>query len=266
MSGLDLFKECDRLETFAECQIENIDRDLLAKMGFYYDPLDAVVKCKFCDLSFKIWREEYYNAVLFHRVYSPLCAIVTHQALRNVPLEVDDLTRVDYEREDVSNCDRGPNEHYIDLESRLESFTDWPVGMRTRPEDLASAGFYYSGRGDIVFCFVCGLKVNQWKITDDPFEKHAKLSRKCIFLATVKGHDYIEKILEAEVIRLHELTSQDCNEIPQNEVCSVCYMRRRTIVCVPCGHFLMCEPCSESLSKCPYCGRTLSKKIQAIIR
>uniref|UniRef100_A0A1L8DJA9 Putative death-associated inhibitor of apoptosis 1 isoform x2 n=1 Tax=Nyssomyia neivai TaxID=330878 RepID=A0A1L8DJA9_9DIPT len=265
MSGLDLLKESDRLKTFGECKIENIDRASLAKMGFYYDSHDATIKCKFCDLSFKIWRSEYHNPVLFHRVYSPLCVISTRQALRNVPLEVDDLTRIDYGLQHDSHYDRGPNEHMVDLKSRIESFSSWPCGMHTKPEDLASAGFYYSGRGDIVFCFVCGLKINQWKLWDDPFEKHAKLSRCCPYLIAIKGQEYIKDILQSEMVKLYELNTQNSDDISQDELCSVCYQRKRTIVCVPCGHFLMCEPCSDSLNKCPYCGKTISKKIQAII-
>lgn len=265
MNKGNLFRECDRLRTFEECPLGNIDRDLLAKLGFYYNQPEGKVKCKFCDLSFTEWQEQYFNPILFHRVYSPLCPIVIHQALRNEPLEVDDITRVNYEAEDTPNCDSGPNERFMTLETRLESFSDWPVGMHTRPEDLAEAGFYYSGRGDIVFCFVCGLKVNQWKIFDDPFVKHAKFSRNCTFLKAIKGEAFIESILQDEMIKLYELETQNSDDILPDDLCSVCYQRRRTMVCVPCGHFVMCERCSDSLKKCPVCGKLLSKKIHAII-
>ncbi|XP_059614747.1 baculoviral IAP repeat-containing protein 3-like [Phlebotomus argentipes] len=265
MSDLNLFKERDRLTTFEACPLDNIDTGFLAKLGFYYDTQDRAVKCKFCDLSFDVWREEYRNPLLYHRVFSPVCPIVTHQAHRNDPLVVDDLTRVRNDVEDVSNCCNGPNEHYVTLESRLESFSSWPVAMQTRPEDLASAGFYYSGRGDIVFCFVCGLRLNQWRVSDDPHVRHAKMSHNCEFLRSTKGQDFIQGVLQAELERQHELESQNYDDLPDDELCSVCYLRRRAIVCVPCGHFVMCEQCSDFLANCPLCGQTLWKKIPAII-
>ena len=32
------------------------------------------------------------------------------------------------------------------LEARLATFHEWPPGLEQRPEDLAEAGFYYTGR------------------------------------------------------------------------------------------------------------------------
>ncbi|GAB0098211.1 RING-type domain-containing protein [Sergentomyia squamirostris] len=265
MNNLDFLKECDRLKSFRECHISGIDVNFLAKMGFYYDIAESKVMCKFCNLNFDSWKENYFNPVLFHRVYSPTCPIVTRQALRNEPIEVDDLTRICYEIEDIPNYDRGPNDCFTELDARLESFSDWPIGMQTRPEDLAPAGFYYSGRGDIVFCYVCGLKLNQWKVTDDAFVKHAKYSKDCAFLDATKGPDFIERVLQDEMDYLRNLERETMEEILQNDRCSVCYMRKRTMICVPCGHFLMCEPCSNSLTNCPLCGMVLSQKIAAII-
>ena len=32
------------------------------------------------------------------------------------------------------------------LEARLATFKEWPSGLQQRPEELAEAGFYYTGR------------------------------------------------------------------------------------------------------------------------
>ena len=32
------------------------------------------------------------------------------------------------------------------LEARLATFDEWPPGLEQRPEELAEAGFYYTGR------------------------------------------------------------------------------------------------------------------------
>lgn len=37
------------------------------------------------------------------------------------------------------------------------------------------------------------------------------------------------------------------------EICKVCYFRERTILFVPCGHFVACATCASALSTCPVC-------------
>ena len=42
-------------------------------------------------------------------------------------------------------------------QSRLNTFVDWPISLQQKPAELAAAGFFYSGRGDKVYCFSCGI-------------------------------------------------------------------------------------------------------------
>lgn len=67
-------------------------------------------------------------------------------------------------------------EHYI---FRLNSFKNHENKFKVKCEDLALAGFYYSGVSDEVICFKCGLRLFQWKIGDDPTAEHDKYSLKC---------------------------------------------------------------------------------------
>lgn len=54
----------------------------------------------------------------------------------------------------------------------------WPH-QRPEPHCLAFAGFYYTGKKDIVQCVYCGGMVNNWHGCQDPTEVHQKLFPKC---------------------------------------------------------------------------------------
>lgn len=71
------------------------------------------------------------------------------------------------------------------LEERLKSFTKWPPQMSPRPDELAHAGFFYSGSSDYVYCFHCGVALKNWEMTDNAFEEHKKWSPKCKFLQMI---------------------------------------------------------------------------------
>jgi hypothetical protein len=57
----------------------------------------------------------------------------------------------------------------------------WPLDVKTHPkltpENMASAGFYYtpSGsdpNGDTCCCFLCGVTLGGWAEDDDPHKEH----------------------------------------------------------------------------------------------
>jgi hypothetical protein len=50
-------------------------------------------------------------------------------------------------------------------------------------EEMAAAGFYYTGYGDLVRCPFCKVVMGYWKSDDDPFYKHKQLSPNCDFVA-----------------------------------------------------------------------------------
>ncbi|GFR79747.1 baculoviral IAP repeat-containing protein 2-like [Elysia marginata] len=71
---------------------------------------------------------------------------------------------------------------------RLGTFQGWPdvmtvsdVSKIVRPSalTLAKAGFSYTGSGDEVLCFSCGLHVDSWEKHHDPLVVHATRSPHC---------------------------------------------------------------------------------------
>ncbi|KAH0431018.1 hypothetical protein CcaCcLH18_07432 [Colletotrichum camelliae] len=63
----------------------------------------------------------------------------------------------------------------------------WPVDS-LRPEDMAGAGFRYTGgrrhQVDSVTCDVCEMQAWAWEAKDDPFDEHLAGSPQCEYLTT----------------------------------------------------------------------------------
>ena len=63
---------------------------------------------------------------------------------------------------------------------RLQTYETWTC-VTQKKEDLASAGFVYTGERDKVVCLWCGMAKEDWKHHQNPFREHFKLSQKCEF-------------------------------------------------------------------------------------
>ena len=78
------------------------------------------------------------------------------------------------------------HDEYILCAKRYKSFDSWPKFLLPKKEDLAKAGFVYSGESDMVYCFCCGIYLRDWEPQDKPWTEHYKHSSKCVFLNMCK--------------------------------------------------------------------------------
>jgi len=62
---------------------------------------------------------------------------------------------------------------------RLSTFENGWV-YETKPEKLASLGFYCGNKQKLVFCCKCGLGIECWKDVQDLLGIHKDLSGKCL--------------------------------------------------------------------------------------
>ncbi|NWW87348.1 XIAP ligase, partial [Rhynochetos jubatus] len=67
-------------------------------------------------------------------------------------------------------------------ETRIKSFHDWPLNGQLTAEELANAGFYYTGVGDQVACFCCGGKLKNWEPNDRAWSEHKRHFPTCFFV------------------------------------------------------------------------------------
>jgi len=63
-----------------------------------------------------------------------------------------------------------------------------------KAEDLAEAGFYYTGQFDMVQCFCCDLVLSDWHSSHNAWQWYARHMLSCWFLRIKKGDGYIDAI------------------------------------------------------------------------
>lgn len=116
----------------------------------------------------------------------------------------------------------GSNKYCIE-EERLETFDSrWPHSDNSlcSKENMAKAGFYYTKTSDIVKCFCCHLKLNDWDPeNDNPQVKHEELSKNCIFaqFAKEEGQLTIEEWCDVLCKRIGSLYDYKLNKLSSKE-------------------------------------------------
>ncbi|CAC5373534.1 BIRC7_8 [Mytilus coruscus] len=111
------------------------------------------------------------------------------------------LEENDQRRNGQSNCTRTTSREanflvkypeYATSLARLHSFKNWPSHLEQSPEDLTSAGFFYTGKEDRCRCFFCGGGLTSWEPNDDPWIEHARWYPNCHFVRQCKGDNFID--------------------------------------------------------------------------
>lgn len=213
--------EKQRLESYAGYPSNTVDVRQLAKAGFWFTKSEDIVRCAFCDVEVGRW-EEGDNPVEEHKKWSKNCPFLSHPSdVDNVAIDPSDppppLPQLDFGFDECGiynirksdNCPIVPSleklginkryspahPSYITLEARLESFGTWPSALKLRPQELAEAGFFYTGLGDKTICFQCGGGLKDWAETDEPWREHALYFSKCGYVVQTKGREFIAEVL-----------------------------------------------------------------------
>ncbi|XP_013407019.1 inhibitor of apoptosis protein-like [Lingula anatina] len=80
------------------------------------------------------------------------------------------------------------------IQRRLATYNNWPSDKTQRPDMLSHAGFFYAGFNDIVKCFFCNGRLENWEPGDEPWTEHARWFPKCGYVKQCKGLDFINSI------------------------------------------------------------------------
>lgn len=67
-------------------------------------------------------------------------------------------------------------------ENRLQTFDEWPSNAAVDAARIARAGFYYSGHGLEVQCFLCGTTISDWNYGDQAMARHRQAQPTCPFV------------------------------------------------------------------------------------
>ncbi|XP_017881008.1 death-associated inhibitor of apoptosis 1-like [Ceratina calcarata] len=229
VDNVDYHYEAARLQSFENWPVSYIEPEKLAAAGFYYTGEGDVVRCFECQIEIREWVEGDVPMV-DHQRWSARCRFIRKINCGNIPIGADPSTIPPPRSRDVcgpygleyrstSGPDnrnfpselqlpstaklgylgigkpKGPvHPEYASYDARLRTFETWPKSMPQTKEQLADAGFYYTGQGDQTLCYYCGGGLKDWEPEDDPWEQHAKWFSKCFYLLMVQGQDYVNKI------------------------------------------------------------------------
>lgn len=200
--------EAVRLQTYVNWPVpEIVSPESLARAGFYYLKQNDRTKCAFCNGIVASW-EQGDNPDREHRRHFPECSFVQttiNPRLEGSPGEAEStdtprdptftnlnlVSQENFQELGIQTHTAPKRPRFTTYESRLATFTLWPIDLIQTPEMLAHAGFYYEGRGDQVRCFHCDGGLRHWDPHDDPWTEHARWFPRCSFVQLIKGKDFI---------------------------------------------------------------------------
>ncbi|OWF43066.1 inhibitor of apoptosis protein-like [Mizuhopecten yessoensis] len=120
---------------------------------------------------------------------------------------------------DVPNC---PTSHPVDrlnvnfskpkypayavLSVREATYDAWPQHLPQTREQMAGAGFVFTGHADYTRCFFCGGGLRNWEPGDDPWTEHARWFPRCMYLLQNKGEDFVRTVKQ-----LSSASPDNCN-------------------------------------------------------
>ncbi|XP_067674759.1 baculoviral IAP repeat-containing protein 7-B-like [Haliotis asinina] len=234
----DYTQETDRLASFRGWPNESGPTPRqLAAAGFYYTGFQDKVRCFCCGVGLWKWDKED-EPWQEHVRFRPNCRFLAER----YPADTSPQTGTNYHAPD-----------YCRESDRLTSFQGWPSKRRPTPQQLATAGFYYTGVMDIVRCFSCGVILRKVDEEDDPRQEHARFRPNCSFLADttpqVTGTSSNEMYPQRATAK-RNTESQDKRE---SRLCKICLEDPASIIILPCGHVVVCDECASALERCPVC-------------
>ncbi|XP_033122719.1 baculoviral IAP repeat-containing protein 2-like, partial [Anneissia japonica] len=79
-------------------------------------------------------------------------------------------------------CTKGIHSDMSCEVDRLATFKNWPRESTMTPSTLTRAGFFYTGSGDMVKCFSCNGKIEDWEFGDSAIGEHKRFFPNCKFV------------------------------------------------------------------------------------
>lgn len=250
--------ETTRLITFDSWATPFINKTILAKSGMYFLKEADKVKCQFCKVVIGNWAIGD-DPIKEHMRWSSSCPLLRRSRTRNIPINAEELDAIlPPSFRDVCGHDpiSDPFEikypkyrHEID---RIDSFKQWPQALSQKRDDFINTGLFYTGNGDKVICFSCGVGLKNWEAGDDPSTEHARWTDNCQHLERLKGEKFVSDVKKGSEIKRAE--GEESNP------CVICLEYEKTYVFIPCGHMATCGKCTFKIDNCPICRSPIARK------
>ncbi|XP_060571730.1 uncharacterized protein LOC132729905, partial [Ruditapes philippinarum] len=174
-----------RLNTFRSSNWlvnEKPDINTFANQGMFFTGREDLVRCFVCGIGLKDWIKTD-DVMEEHRKYSSACPYLLQKLTST---EVDSSRQAGNQ---MSYRVRSPQ--YQTMNARLETFERFPSNVDIPHQQLAVAGLFYTGEGDLCRCFTCDGGLKDWSTGDDPCKEHATYFPKCNYIIQLKGAAFV---------------------------------------------------------------------------
>ncbi|KAM7357819.1 death-associated inhibitor of apoptosis 1-like [Cochliomyia hominivorax] len=264
-----------RLKTFENWPLDWLDKNTLAKTGMFYLGEEDRTKCYFCNVVICKW-ELTDDPIQEHLRWSPNCPLLKRCRTNNEPLDnlALDCLLPGTEPRTYDTPPAWKMKSFTDYSikaNRLQTFVDWPISLKQKPEQLAEAGFFYNGIGDNVVCFSCLGGLKDWEDDDDPWEQHALwMGHYCPYVKHIKGKEFIEKVVNKFQNRSSSLANseekdsaiEEEQQLDDYKLCKICFDKECNSVYIPCGHVIACMECAFLSKECPLCRLPVERTVR----
>ncbi|KAK3590518.1 hypothetical protein CHS0354_036339 [Potamilus streckersoni] len=106
-----------------------------------------------------------------------------------------------------SEADNRPKfPEHVPLPSRIATFSHgWPPYLDQTPQQMAEAGFFFTGNQDYTRCYQCGGGLRNWEPGDNPWIEHCRWYPTCPHVEKGKGQRFVKAVLkkQAELVQKH---------------------------------------------------------------
>ncbi|AER41537.1 inhibitor of apoptosis 5 [Epinotia aporema granulovirus] len=228
-----------RLDSFAYWT-GNENKEKLALLGFYYSGEGDRVICAFCKLDLYNFFGDF-DTIQDHKRFSPHCPANNNTDRPHYVPSNFISPRVINSNYPSLNIPVG---NFALMEHRLDSYKNFPKSLKPLVYELSNSGFYYTNVGDCVCCYVCGIILRDWCLTDDVSKRHVRHNSKCDLIDIHPNND---DIVTPSAPPLKRVCIQKCVVCEKNDICAVF---------TPCFHLCVCEKCALGTSVCYACNVT----------
>ncbi|KFP80074.1 Baculoviral IAP repeat-containing protein 7-B [Acanthisitta chloris] len=269
-----------RLRTFQRWpQNSPVSAQELVEAGFFFVGPSDEVQCFCCGGVLKDWRPGD-CPIMEHLNFFPSCKYICGEDVGNQNMfSLEGIfDTVDGQllsvlqgivSEDTALLSQPEYPEMIREEMRLSTFQNWPQHTNMQPEQLARAGFFYTGEDDVVRCFHCDGGVRNWSYGDDPWSEHAKWYPGCEFLLQSKGRVFVNSVratFSTTLLTPSQLSAEEqLRRLREERTCKVCMDRDVSVVFVPCGHLVACGECALNLRLCPICRAVIQGSVRTFM-
>ncbi|KAK3588489.1 hypothetical protein CHS0354_012898 [Potamilus streckersoni] len=111
-----------------------------------------------------------------------------------------------------SEADNRPKfPEHVSLPSRIATYSHgWPPYLDQTPQQMAEAGFFFTGNQDYTRCYQCGGGLRNWEPGDNPWIEHCRWYPTCPHVQKVKGQRFVNAVLkkQAELLSVQRAESR----------------------------------------------------------